>query len=1351
MKKIIVLILLAFAINISNAQNDTLAIRFIGGTYSVKFNNVNVFSGIKNDFIFWVVGSDSTKVNWRFSNSTNFWQTSKSISVTNVSINGIFATNLTNIQQLISAFIPTFSGGGGGGGGGSYTFAGNIVNQSGNNIVINQVQPDWNALSGLGSIANKPNIPILDSTQFVKLRDSNKNNNGFITPSFFFANRGSGGGGSTKWSNFSLGGYLVQKLNDSTYTITRDNTTIQDSIRLNATIARFVGDSIKRDTSIANRVIDMSVDTNTNRLTIYKTNSNNKVLQLKINGGGGGGTATNYPLATMDSIGVIKTGKYIRNNTNYNFSQSNITTPTIKVDYLNGLFLRGSSYNGDANLWTSTDGVNWTSRASGVTNSRFLYYKGKYFAQRYTSVGNIYSSDGINWYNTNNNGSSAQIVNDTLFTFSLTPNQSGYSTDGITFTQIDPNMQNFGDDFIYGGKGVFVATTYGSGQLTPRYFTRGGQWTEINGVDNGTVCRAAFYSTTKKMFILGNYVTNNSYSYYSYDGINYNKCTGIGGDGSQIINIREINGVIFACGGYGIFYSYDGINFFKTNLSSTNPVTDITYNAGVLYSSNLDGTSISYSYDGIFWFTNNYSGIGVIESIAGNGSNRVVVGTSTGVFYNSSLKTDSTLIANITKGLFYDSLGNINIDSNYIKYLIRNNTSGGGGGGTTDTTSLSNRINAKLDVARFTADSTSKQNSLNFLRINKIDSVTINGDTTLLTFYRNGTSSYNIQLKRASGGVVGISTKWNNLSISGYQVQKINDSTYNISRDNTITQDSIRINGKLDIARFTADSIRWDTAIANRVISQRIDTNLNRIYYQKTNGKIDSLQLRLSANAGGASINNDSIVHPYPYPYKDTVNIISTTDKVVNLGTNNKALINFNESIKVTQLFTTQTNVNGNARNGKFIRYGNTFQTFAGNVLLSSADGSTFTQLTTSQIMSANNQYTTIEAMDLSGDSLIVLTSAGGGNYILCILGSLGNTILYRSASFTISDGSGSFVTDISKIQLLGTSLYAVNGASFNNYLIKINIVNLTSQTIATTGSPAAFFKSTTNLYFLDYSGWYYEINAPTTRILKISNNAVSDATLLENRYICVSDYIGNIYVADMTINKVVDYINDVYFGSSDISVYAFGNILYVFDGTATTLYVTANQFSFNNLIVNTLAPFMFNSSLLDSAGSNGTNGQVLTSQNGKTLWSTPTQTYPLQSILIWGASASGAAQNPQLSFQSNNIGLALSGTGVTLPAGMYQITLVAGMPAIDNSAPYPISFFKFGLSSTIDASFSTYNEIRGCINKASSPAGNTDVLNSTFSITLTVTTSTIYYVTTYINRGTSAAMSGFVNIVRIK
>ena len=256
MKKVILfLFLIVFSFLKSKTQNR---IDIIGnGTYCT----------IKEDGVIKIVGSyrpypiicnnDTTSISinidWGITKRIYY---SNCILISKIFVNNIQITSYTNLLNILGSIYPAT--GSGGGGGGSYTFAGNIVNQSGNNIVINQVQPDWNALSGLGSIANKPNIPILDSTQFVKLRDSNKNNNGFITPSFFFANRGSGGGGSTKWSNFSLGGYLVQKLNDSTYTITRDNTTIQDSIRLNATIARFTGDSVKRDTSIANRVIDGS-------------------------------------------------------------------------------------------------------------------------------------------------------------------------------------------------------------------------------------------------------------------------------------------------------------------------------------------------------------------------------------------------------------------------------------------------------------------------------------------------------------------------------------------------------------------------------------------------------------------------------------------------------------------------------------------------------------------------------------------------------------------------------------------------------------------------------------------------------------------------------------------------------------------------------------------------------------------------------------------------------------------------------------------------------------------------------------------------------------------------------------
>ena len=416
MKKVILfLFLIVFSFLKSKTQNR---IDIIGnGTYCT----------IKEDGVIKIVGSyrpypiicnnDTTSISinidWGITKRIYY---SNCILISKIFVNNIQITSYTNLLNILGSIYPAT--GSGGGGGGSYTFAGNIVNQSGNNIVINQVQPDWNALSGLGSIANKPNIPILDSTQFVKLRDSNKNNNGFITPSFFFANRGSGGGGSTKWSNFSLGGYLVQKLNDSTYTITRDNTTIQDSIRLNATITRFTGDSVKRDTSIANRVIDMSVDTNTNRLTIYKTNSNNKVLQLKINGGGGGGTATNYPLATMDSIGVVKTGKYIRNNANYNFSQA-ITTNTTIMGFINNTFFRNSDNVSGNFISRSTDGINWTNVFSNYFARKFDYYKGNYIASPINSGTFIYSADGINWQNSNLSSAfyaGLKIYNDTLFT-----------------------------------------------------------------------------------------------------------------------------------------------------------------------------------------------------------------------------------------------------------------------------------------------------------------------------------------------------------------------------------------------------------------------------------------------------------------------------------------------------------------------------------------------------------------------------------------------------------------------------------------------------------------------------------------------------------------------------------------------------------------------------------------------------------------------------------------------------------------------------------------------------------------------------------------------------------------------
>ena len=578
MKKIFFL-LMAFC-SIKAISQDTLYIDINGRFYDLTINkkSTNFYIGggnAYNDQVYIYANTkDTFTIYINCANCTWNLGTYK-LKANLIYINGTKTTSITNLKNILGT-IFTASNSGGGGGGGSYTFAGNIVSQIGNNVIINQLQPDWNAISGLGSIANKPNIPILDSSQFVKLRDSNKNNNGFITPSFFFNNRGSG----TKWSNFNIGGYLVQKLNDSTYTINRDNTTIQDSIRLNATIVRFVGDSIKRDTSIANRVIGGSVDTIANVITLNKTNGGNINLQLRKTGGGGGG----------------------------------ITNDTTKVSYID-----------------STGGI--TGKNTFVTPN---------YLQKYLTTG---------------------IKNNYLKYIEVIPFQpSGFFNTGIhlsTPTNIY-KMYNNGNTYI-------------------RYLPA--------GIGSGA---GAGY---------GKLVVDSPGTYFIFNAFRVE---------TPIPPLTTVR------------YTIDHI---KNRFSSATP-NPIFYASYTTFSYLLNG-AVGQEQQQQFLFQNYNKGDTIYTCF--NSLTDVAIDQDT--FSRFFLVKLTDLGANITNG----------------------------GGGTTDTTSLSNRIN-----------------------------------------------------------------------------------------------------GKLDVARFVGDSIRWDTAIANRVISQRIDTNLNRIYYKKTNGKIDSLQLKINGSGGGgvASISN---------------------------------------------------------------------------------------------------------------------------------------------------------------------------------------------------------------------------------------------------------------------------------------------------------------------------------------------------------------------------------------------------------------------------------------------------------------------------------------------------------------
>ncbi|MCX8480445.1 MAG: hypothetical protein ORN58_00845, partial [Sediminibacterium sp.] len=503
-------------------------------------------------------------------------------------------------------------------------------------------------------------------------------------------------------------------------------------------------------------------------------------------------------------------------------------------------------------------------------------------------------------------------------------------------------------------------------------------------------------------------------------------------------------------------------------------------------------------------------------------------------------------------------------------------------------------------------------------------------------------------------------------------------------------------------------------------------------------------------SGGGSGQSNDSLLHTYPYNYKDTVKMIAITDKVVQIGTANQPMLNLTEFLKIDLSLNVQSNVNINARNAKFIRYNNMFVTTQNNQLLTSADGITFTQFTTSQTMSGNNSMTLISAIELTNDTLIVVNSDGTGNYIIAYLNNSLTTIAYRSQLFQLRNPSLQSITNVTKCHITNNIIYLTPELSFSNYLITLNMTNLVQTNILTSGWPVAFFrKNNMQLFYVDYQGYYYDVNFSSIRLARISTNAVTDATLLSNQYACISDYDGNVIVFDLLTNRVYDIIKELYFGSSEISTFAFSNILYVLEGNTNNLFVIGYTFTQGALTISTEAPVRFNSYIIDSAGNIGTQGQYLQSYNSKTTWAPPY--YPLHSEYSFSSTASGAAQNPTPIQISNEINLTTSGTGIVIPPGRYLFILNYQMPVIDNVAPFPFSYCKWGLTSTIDAGLPTSNEMRVSIEKGSGAHGTADNIYSGSSIYVTITTQTTYYITTYASRQANSPLNGFIDIIRIK
>lgn len=249
------------------------------------------------------------------------------------------------------------------------------------------------------------------------------------------------------------------------------------------------------------------------------------------------------------------------------------TISASNIVYLNNLYIHTQLPTG--NYATSTDGITWTTRSTGISLSpNFAYGNGKYVAIFGTSpfAGDnavLTSTDAIAW-------TTATTIN-TLIYAPITFGNGAFvmgtaggvirtSTDAITWTDRVSGSTTYITDVVYGG-GVFV---YGDNSGKIATSTDAITWTQTNTVAGGTsnlsYANGRFFSN------------NNSYVYTSTDGFVWQQAsmptstTGLPGINSSS-NIAYGNGLYYS----PQFFSSDGIKW-KSTYSTTTSGTVIFQN-----------------------------------------------------------------------------------------------------------------------------------------------------------------------------------------------------------------------------------------------------------------------------------------------------------------------------------------------------------------------------------------------------------------------------------------------------------------------------------------------------------------------------------------------------------------------------------------------------------------------------------------------------------------------------------------------------------------------------------------------------------------------------------------------------
>lgn len=252
----------------------------------------------------------------------------------------------------------------------------------------------------------------------------------------------------------------------------------------------------------------------------------------------------------------------------------------------------------------SYDGVNWVFQDLGRNAGEIAYGNGIFVI---TGSNNVlgYSYNGVNWTWQNYSFYSTSLIfaNNKFIMFNAW-NQRWESSDGMTWSSFSSGSI-YPESIAY-GNGLFVAS-YSNGLY---YSSDAVSWTKTFTADN---------SVTNVRFGNGNFIAfaqNSSRSYYSTNGINWNRSDSPSGNWSTDAVYGSDRFIAITTSGYGgITYSYTGQNWIATTLATSFSESFAYGNNTYVY---VSQGGVAYSSDGVEWMFANIP-VGYRSVAYGNG------------------------------------------------------------------------------------------------------------------------------------------------------------------------------------------------------------------------------------------------------------------------------------------------------------------------------------------------------------------------------------------------------------------------------------------------------------------------------------------------------------------------------------------------------------------------------------------------------------------------------------------------------------------------------------------------------------------------------------------------------------